>query len=149
MTTKYWVAHCRGPNFRKLRERGFLTFYPDIDDYVFLRCLPANEKLLRKQTELGVAFLKAREAYTQVTEADILRMTSRTTTRKVALGAQILVTEGFGSNLEGTVLETDEAGLKVRCDLVGFNRHYDVWLDLQEIVERTPATEIHVGPSLD
>jgi hypothetical protein len=138
---EYWVAHCRGPNFWRLRERGFLTLYPDIDDYVFLECTLPHERLLRKQLELGVSFLKAREGYVKITGADIAQMIKRTITEKLAVGASILVTEGYGSNLEGTITEIDDEGRRVRCDLVGFNRHYDVWIDRHELVEQNSQHE--------
>lgn len=138
---RYWVAHARGPNFMRLRERGFLTFFPEMDDYVFLECKPGNEKLLRKQTELCVAFLKARERYITVTGTEIKMMFGQTKA-KIEVGANVLVVTGHGSNLEGIVLEVDDEKDLAFCELKGFNRSYRIWVDRMELVESTVAKDI-------
>lgn len=132
---RFWIAHARGPNFTKLREKGFTTFYPSMDDYVFLEVKPENEKLLRKQTELGVAFLKEREQYVTIDNSQMLRMFV-TTSAKIGKGAEILAVEGSGSNLEGIVLEVSDDGEQLKCSLRGYNRTYEVWLDRLEVVEK-------------
>lgn len=141
---KFWIAHARGPNFPKLREKGFTTFYPTMDDYVFLEVKPENEKFLRKQTELGVAFLKEREQYVTVDNTQMLRMCSATIDQ-IKEGTEILVVVGYGANLEGRVEEISSDGQSLRCLLQGFSRTYDVWLDRLEVVEKLDDA----GPNFD
>jgi hypothetical protein len=136
MTTEYYIAHARGCDFRRLREKGFLTFYPDFDDYVFLEASQKNTKLLRKQTEFGIFFLREKKnGYAKTTESEIKKMTKKAGADALPPATPILVVEGYGANLDGVVLETDVTGRKVRCDLTGFNRHYNVWLDRMDLVE--------------
>jgi len=131
---RFYVAHVRGANFQRLREKGFVTYYPSMDDYVFLEKTPANEKLLRKQLELGVYFLKVKDKLTTINYTEMLRMFA-TTVAKIKVNAKILVVVGYGSNLEGTVLEVD--GQRLRVELFGYRRNFEVWLDQLEVVEKT------------
>jgi len=137
---RYWVAHTRGPDFNKLRDRGFITFYPAMDDYVFLEVSEKNERLLRKQTELCVAFLKAKEDYSTVSYRDMMRMFTKTLS-PIDKGARILAVVGVASGLDGEVLEVRNGGEKFLCAMQGFNRVYERELDRLEIVEKKADDE--------
>lgn len=136
MTGRFWVAHARGCDFGRLREKGFLILYPSIDDYVFLEAKDQNLKLLRKQTELGVYFLRRNNEFVTVSQKEIDGMRKETVDR-IEPGVDILVVTGYGSGLEGKV--TESQGNKLRCDLQGFNRTYDVWIDRMDVVIKPEA----------
>lgn len=132
---KYWVCHTRGPDFNRLRELGFKTFYPALDDYVFLEATPKNQHLLRKQSELGLAFVKNKKGYVTVSSKEIEKIGDGTVNR-MEVGSRILAVDGIGSNLDGEVLEENEKEVLVR--LKGYNRVYEIWTDKHHIV---PAEE--------
>lgn len=136
--TRYWVAHVRGANFEKLRERGFLTFYPTLDDYVCLKVSEENRKLLTKQTELGVFFLKQKGEYTTISTSEMLNWFTQTEA-KIDVGADILVVAGYGSNLDGKVLEISEDNRRLYVELYGLTRTYPVWVDRLEVVAKELA----------
>lgn len=121
---KWWVAHVRTSDYRQLDRRGFLVLYPDVDDYVFLEAKDENKKLLRKQPELGVMFLKNRSQFATVTEAEVARMIKKATPVALKPGSEIVVISGFAESLTGTVLE--EIGVEVRVLLRGYRKVYDV-----------------------
>lgn len=131
---RFWIAHVRGANFKLLREKGFITFYPSLDDYVFLEQSDEHAKFLRKQIELGLAFVRGKEGYSTVSEEDVKRM-SGVIEDKIGVGARILVVEGFGTSLEGEVLAVGEDGRSLICELKGWNRNYRVKIDRQDVVE--------------
>lgn len=132
---RYWVAHVRGANFERLRAKGFTTYYPSMDDYVFLPATAENQKLLNKQTDLGVAFLKQKDKHVTISQKEMLAMYLQTE-NLITTNTDVLVVVGYGSNLEGKVLEVSEDGLRLRVLLQGFNRQYDVWVDRLEVVEK-------------
>lgn len=136
---KYWVAHVRGPNYDQLRKKGFLVLYPDVDDYVFLEVTEANQKLLKKQLELAVAFLKTKGKFNTVTETEVKRMSLETSTERIAVGAEIEVINGYCDNMEGKVLEVD--GDRIRASLRGYNRTYDVELDRLDVIAKGQSGE--------
>jgi len=136
MSKNYWVCHVRGPNFEQLRRKGFVVLYPAMDDYVFLEASPANLPLLKRQTELGVSFLKHRNKLSTVTQEEIDRMT-QVTTDLVMVGSKIEVISGFAENLNGVVLEIGEKELL--CELDGYKRKYTVWVDKLDLVELKPV----------
>lgn len=127
----YFVGHTRGPDFNRLRALGFLTFYPTLDDYVFLEDKPEHLPLLRKQTELGLAFVKNRKGLIKVTEEEINRI-QKGTTEKLGIGAKVLAVEGPAANLEGEVL--DESDLELFICFKGYQQDYTLWCDRQHIV---------------
>lgn len=139
MSKRFFVAHTRGPDFNRLRQLGFKTFYPALDDYVFLEDKPENHKLLRKQSELGVAFVKNKTGFVTVSQAEVERI-DEGTTHRMEVGSRVLAVEGIGSNLEGEILEETETEVLVR--LQGYTRTYEIWTDKQHIV---PAEEEHDG----
>jgi len=128
----YWIAHVRAPNFQKLKKLGFLVMYPTLDDYVFLKITPENEKFLRKQTELEIYFLKKREKLLTVSESEVQKMVGESI-EEIEKGSEVHVVEGIYSNLEGKVIEKD--GENYRISLEGYNRKYDAWLDQMEIAK--------------
>lgn len=132
---RFYVAHTRGPDFARLRSLGFRTFYPALDDYVFLEDKPEHLPLLRKQTELGLAYVKDKKGYVTVSEAEVNRIDEGTTER-MEVGTVILAVDGPGSNLTGEILDENETEVFVR--LKGYNRVYEIWTDKQHIV---PAEE--------
>lgn len=135
MTMGWLIAHARGCDFGKLREKGFLTLYPMIDDYVFLEDKPENQKYLRKQSELGVFFLRKGGKYQTVSRKEIDQMCKQTTDRIVPK-AEILVVSGFGANLEGKVIAVE--GNQLHCELQGLKRVYNVVIDRQDVVLKGP-----------
>jgi hypothetical protein len=137
---RYWIAHTRGPDFNKLRDRGFITFFPTMDDYVFLEANEKNEKLLRKQSELCVSFLKAKDDYPTISYIEMMRMFTKTLA-PIAPKTKILAVMGVASGLDGEVLEVREEGQKFLCKMQGFNRVYELLLDRLEIVEKKPDDE--------
>lgn len=128
---RYFVAHTRGPDFNRLRKLGFKTFYPALDDYVFLMDIPENKHLLRKQSDLGIAYVKNKQGYVTVSEVEVNRM-DKGTTDKVDLGTQVLAVDGPGSNLEGEILDHNDTEALVRFQ--GYNRTYEIWTDKQNLV---------------
>lgn len=121
---RWWVAHVRSSDYRQLARRGFLVLYPDVDDYVFLEVKDEHKKLLRKQPELGVMFLKSRSQFATVSEAEVAKMTKKATLISLKPGAEVDVISGFAENLSGTVLEELEA--EVRLLLRGYRKVYEV-----------------------
>jgi hypothetical protein len=128
--TEYWAGHARGPDFNQLRKLGFTTLYPRMDDYIFLQVTPANKRLLRKQGELGVAFLRKNEQYITVTEDDLERL-KQEAVKTIEPGSQVLVTTGIGANMRATVNNTEEG--KVHVTLHGYRRTWDAWVEPTEV----------------
>lgn len=136
--TRYYIAHVRGPFWERLRSLGFLVLYPALDDYVFLEAKQTNEHLLRKQTDLAISFLKKAGKYQTVSAREISNM-MKTTVGDLEVGANIVVVTGHAANLTGTVSEVEE--LRVRCELKGFNRTYDLWLDRLSVTKVQGETQ--------
>jgi len=133
----FWVAHVRGADFDQLKKTGFLTFFPSLDDYVFLEVKEENQHLLRRQSELNIHFLKKGSDYTTVEETELDYMTQETK-GKIIEGTDIQVVKGYCANLDGIVLEVEEE--LARCYLNGYNRKYKVELDISDIVAQTDLT---------
>lgn len=134
---RYWSAHARGCNFEQLRKLGFKTFYPLLDDYVFLEVAQQNEKFLRKQTELGISFLKKKGRPVEISQKEMDRMSFGGMVA-VKVGDEVMIISGYGSNLEGTVVEEDLQNtnkLKVRC--LGYKRVYEVIVDRMDVIPKT------------
>lgn len=129
--SQYWVAHARGCSFEQLRKLGFTTFYPAMDDYVFLKAIAQNEKFLRKQSELGIAYLKRRGQYVMIKQTEVEAMAGQTID-KVKVGDHVLAVQGFAERLTGEVLEVD--GNRVRAKFKGYKQEYDVWVDIMDVV---------------
>jgi transcription antitermination factor NusG len=125
------VAHSRGCDFQQLRDFGFVVFYPASDDYVFLEDTDQAEKLMRRQQELGLAFLKEGESWTFVTEAEIDVM-RKAVGDGIVVGGKISVVSGPGANLSGVI--TDVQGDRLRVILDGMTRKFDIWVDRLELV---------------
>jgi len=132
---RYYIAHARGCSFEFLRKQGFVTFYPTMDDYVFLPTKPENERLLRKQTELCVAFMKKAGQYRTISQKELDAMAGQTV-NKISVADRILVVQGFAANLTGVVLE--EYGTTLKVDLEGWNRNYTVEIDKMDAVPEPP-----------
>lgn len=127
---KYWVAHVRGGEHPRLAKLGFVSFYPAMDDYVFLEATQQNTKHHRKQAEHGISFLKAKGDYVTITETELGRMKGQTQD-KLTQGQRIKVVQGYLSNLEGVITETD--GLTAKVILDGRTRKYEAELPLGEL----------------
>lgn len=127
----YYVAHARGCNFEQLRKIGFTTFYPAMDDYVFLEVTPQNEKYLRKQSDLGIAYLKKKGVPVTITQKEVEAMAGQTVD-KIGVGDGVLAVQGFAEHLSGTVEEVN--GTKVRVVFKGYHQNYDVWVDVMDLV---------------
>ena len=134
----YFVCHVRGPDFERLRRLGFLVLYPTLDDYVFLEAQPENLKHLKKQAEYGISFVKNRGALATVTQAEIDRMTA-VTINLIELGTQVEVISGYCENLFGVVTELGEK--EVRCELKGYERVFDRWVDRLDLVKQKPKPD--------
>lgn len=137
---RFYVAHVRGPDYRQLKKRGFLVLYPDVDDYVFLEATTENQKLLKKQLELGVAFLKRKGQFVTVSEDEVRRMTKETTESNLGVGTEIEIISGYCENMDGTVLEV--AGSEIRALLRGYRRVYDVTVNRLDVIakQKEPQT---------
>jgi hypothetical protein len=127
----YWVAHARGCNFAQLRRLGFTAFYPAMDDYVFLEVNQQNEKYLRKQSELGIAYLKKKGTPVTITQKELEAMAGQTVD-KIEVGKRALAVQGFAEHLSGEVLEV--IGNKVRMLFDGYKQKYNVEVDIQDLV---------------
>lgn len=136
---KYYVCHVRGAEYAKLKSLGFLVLYPMIDDYVFLEAIPENKKFLNKQTELGISFLKQREALVLVNKSEIDRM-KETSKDSIREGAEIRVIGGYCANLEGRVLQILESG-NYLCELQGFKQTYQAEIDPLDLVYKSEPGE--------
>jgi len=128
---RYWIAHVRGADFTILRAKGFVVFYPTLDDYVFLEVTDDNWKFVSKQTELSIYFLKSEGKYQEVTEEelDLMRDSARGGMEE---GARIKVVGGYCTNLDGSVLVAEDQ--RYFCKLNGFKATYEVWLDALDVV---------------
>lgn len=142
---RYLVAHARGPNFDYLKARGFRHMYPTMDDYVFLEDTAENRKLLRKQTELGIAFMKAGDEYVTISESELGKM-SLATTGKFTVGCKIKVLLGPYENLNGVIDEVTGEGLW--ATLSGYNREYKTELRADQVVLLTPGA-VDLGEERD
>lgn len=127
---QFWCAHVRGPYFDRLRKLGFVVLYPAVDDYVFLEVSDENRKLVSRQQDLGIFFLKRGRRLQTISEAELENIQERTT-EKLEIGAPIIVVGGYCEALEGKIM--DENGQKVRCELQGYTRTYDVWIDKLDV----------------
>lgn len=130
---KYYVAHARGVDFVDLQRKGFLTFHPMMDDYVFLKVSEDNKQWLSKQEELRVKFLRQGREYTTVTEASLEGL-YRSTVSKVQEGSEVTVVVGYCEGLSGVV--TKREGDQLVCDLVGYRRHFVVDVGLNQVVSK-------------
>lgn len=131
----YWVGQSRGADFKDLKAKGFLVFYPALDDYVFLEDTEENKKLLTKQEELRVKFLRQHNSgkLQKVTEKDLQSMI--VTTQDILLeGQDISVVEGYCQGLDGKVVSRD--GDNLTCELQGYRRVYTVILTTIQVVKR-------------
>lgn len=129
--TWYWVAHSRGADFADLDKKGFLTFYPMMDDYVFLEVGEKNKKWLVKQEELRVRFVKRGKDFAEVSSKSLLGLYSSTTDR-VSPGMTVTVVKGYCESLTGIVRGRE--GDLVKVDLKGYKRVYSVELPLKQVV---------------
>ena len=110
----FWIAHVRGPYFDRLRRHGFVVLYPEVDDYVFLEATPENRKLVTRQQELGVFFLRVGRRLQTVSEEELDSIRQRTVAR-LGVDTPIVVVGGYCEALEGTIV--GEEGDKVECVL--------------------------------
>lgn len=133
---RYFVCHTRGPNFDLLKKRGFITFYPTIDDYVFLPDKPENISLLRKQSELGVMFLRANNEYVSISEEEMNAMLS-TTLGKIKEGSEITAIEGIYEGLDGVVSKIE--GDLLTCTFKGLRRIFEARVPTTQIVLKGEA----------
>lgn len=128
----FWVAHVRGPNYDQLRKKGFLVLYPDVDDYVFLEVKKDNEKYLKRQLELAIAFLKNKKGYQTVRYSEVKRMMETTSAERIEIGARVSAISGYCDGLEGIVKGvTDD---KIIAVVQGYNRTYEVELDRLDVI---------------
>lgn len=139
----YYVALARGADFRVLKARGFTVFYPLLDDYVFLEVSDDNKKLLNKQEELCVKFLrdKSGKGIQTVTGKELNRMT-QTTQKSLVPGQDITVVDGSFIGMDGKI--TSLEGDNITCKVVGYRKTYQVILTAVQIVKR--GTEL---PSIE
>lgn len=128
---KYWVGHARGVDFEDLQRKGFLTFQPMMDDYVFLLVNEENKQWLSRQEELRIKFLRQGKDLTTVTESSLAGL-FRSTTSKVQEGTEVTVVVGYCEGLSGVVMKRD--GDQLVCDLVGYRRHFVVDIGLNQVV---------------
>ena len=128
---RYMIAHLRGGDPIKLEKLGFTVFYPNLDDYVFLKDVPEHKKFLRKQSELGISFLKKAGKH-QMVPASHLKGLESVTKDPLIPGSKIHVVEGYCSNMEGDLLERN--GKDIKCKLYGYNSTYEVWLTTTQVV---------------
>jgi len=128
----YYVAHTRGPDFDKLKDRGFLTLYPGVDDYVFL---PDKEKykfLLAKERELGLLFLRDRNEHLEkITEKELKGFLEKAQ-GSIEIGTQVEILVGLGRGLRGEVIGNTEDG-KLKVKAKGFRETYDLEVSSLEI----------------
>jgi len=109
-----------------------LVLYPTLDDYVFLKAVPENKKYLSRQTDLGIYFLKSKKGELETVLREEIKRMQEGTTEQIEDGVQVLIVEGYCSNMEGVVLESNEDELF--CRLKGWQRTYDVWIPRSEAV---------------
>lgn len=127
---KYWVASCRGCDFAQLERAGFRTFYPAIDDYVFLKECPENRHLLQKQDELHIKFLRSKRVFNVVTEEELALMDASSKDDLVA-GCKVVVIDGPHSGLEGEILSRE--GEILHCVVKGWRRSFNVELQASQV----------------
>lgn len=125
------MGHVRGADFEQLRKLGFVVFHPTMDDYVFLEVAEKFAPLLRKQSELGVSFLKNGNHYETVSRVE-LEVMAGMTFDQIRVGSKIKVLQGFCENMEGVVTEVE--GNKLKCTLKGFKRVYEQELAKTDVV---------------
>jgi hypothetical protein len=101
---RYWVAHARGCNFKRLSNLGFRHGFPTMDDYVFLKESAKNKRFLTKQTDLGIKFLSFERRLQFVTEAEVDNILNKVKPDFVS-GSRVEVVSGFCSGLVGAVVE--------------------------------------------
>lgn len=107
-----------------------------LDDYVFLEATTKNEKFLRKQTELGISWVKKAGKPVLISQREMDRMTFDGVTQ-VKTGDEILVVQGFCSNLEGEIIEEDpDNPTKIKVRLKGWKRIYEQWIDRMDVVPK-------------
>lgn len=129
---RYYVCHVRGGDHSRLRLEGFVSFHPMLDDYVFLEKASNSDKLLRRQSDLGIHCLRENGSYVTVSEGELSLMRGETT-NLIEEGSEILVVQGYCSNLEGQVLTLE--GDQAKCRLRGYNSHYNVTLPVGDLVK--------------
>lgn len=129
--SEYFVAHARGCNFAQLRKLGFTTFYPAMDDYVFLEALPRNDKFLRKQSELGISYLRQKGKLVTISQKEVEAMAGQTVD-KIEVGKRALAVQGFAEHLSGEVLSVKGDKVQMRFD--GYHQKYEVEVDIQDLV---------------
>lgn len=134
MSKTYWVALARGADFKQLKELGFEVFYPVLDDYVMLEARDDNNKILSRQEELRVRFLKGagNQKIMTVSEAEYLKLRESTKTG-LEIGAQIVVVEGVYASMQGKILgiENDQ----YVCEVYGYKRVFEVTLTHTQIAK--------------
>ena len=108
-----------------------MTFYPALDDYVFLEATPENESLRKQQGRLSISFVKAGAKFQTVSQDELDRM-KFAANQDFTVGQKIEGVQGLPANLTGEILEISGAKLFVRLE--GFRRTYEVWVDQQEVV---------------
>lgn len=112
--------------------------FPSVDDYVFLKATKANEVLLTKQGELGVSFLREGTRLKTVTALELAQIQG-STVDLIQVGTEVEVVGGYCANLEGRVVSVE--GQQARCELKGYNRMYDVMVDMLDLAVKLPAGE--------
>lgn len=130
---RYYVAHTGAPDFEALTEKGFLTFFPTVDDYVFLEVTPANEPLLKQESRLDITFMKNKDVLVTVSEAELDPMRNATV-NQLMVGTQILVVRGYCEGLGGVVTKIDGQVCEVVLD--GLYHEYAVQVAMTDIVRQ-------------
>lgn len=145
-TRRYWLAHVRGADYKRLREKGFEVLYPVVDDYVFLEVLPENEKFLKKQSELMIHFLRAKGGYKTISRKELEAMKG---SKKLSVepGQKIKAVAGIGQGLEGVVISKN--GTRLNVELKGYERVFPLEVDEQEVVAIEIADFVSIEPKED
>ena len=133
---KYYVAQTGAPDFEELTRKGFITFYPTVDDYVFLEVTDKNESLTRQEATFDIEFLRAGDKLVTVTDVELEPM-RRSTVDQLMVGTQITVVRGYCEGLDGVVTEIDGQQCKVMLD--GLYHEYAVEVAMTDIVKREEA----------
>ncbi len=128
---EFWVAQVRGANFDELHRRGFLTFFPAVDDYAFLPVSDKNRRLTDCEEELQIEFLRVSDCLQTVTRAELAGM-SHAAGERLRAGSRIVVVRGACEGLSGKVVKI--LGDELLCEVEGYQRFYERTLLRTDVV---------------